>query len=140
MFPKGYRLNNPGNIERGNDKWHGMAVQLDPRFITFDAPKWGIRAIIRIIMNYNRLNSNVDTVRAIINRWAPPVENNTDAYVDHVSSVLGVSPDDELTLNNETLIKLSQAIALHENGTSQNQFTYWYPDETYAEAVDLAAT
>lgn len=142
MLPRGIRCNNPGNIRRSNDKWHGMSpAQFDPAFITFDDAKWGMRAIIKIIQNYNRLNSNIDTVRAIINKWAPSVENDTGSYADHVAEVCGITPDMEINLfDHNLLIKIAQGITLHENGVSQNENTYWYPNETFAEAVDLAAT
>lgn len=142
MLPRGIANNNPGNIRKGNDKWHGLsAVQFDKSFCTFDDAKWGIRAIIKIIQNYYRLNANTDTIRAIIDKWAPPVENDTGSYVDHVSEIVGVSPDDEINLMDKTILtKIAQGITLHENGHSENENTYWYPDSTFAEAVDLAAT
>lgn len=142
MIPRGIRLNNAGNIERRNDKWHGMsAIQFDTRFITFDDPKWGLRAIVRIILNYNRVNHAVDTVREIINKWAPTIENDTDAYVKHVCVIACVKADETLNLKDKrTLTGIVKGIVMHENGKSQNEYTYWYPETTYAEAVDLALT
>ncbi len=142
MIPRGIRMNNAGNIERTNDKWHGMsAVQFDKRFITFDDPKWGIRAIIRIILSYNRANHAVDTVREIISKWAPAVENDTDAYVKHVSLIACVKPDEVLNLKDKrTLLGIAKGIVMHENGKSQNEFNYWYSDAVYQEAVNLALT
>ena len=79
---RGIRNNNPGNIEKSkNNKWQGMAEsQPDKRFITFTSPEWGIRAIARILINYKD-KYDLDTVKKIISRWAPPSENNTGAYV-----------------------------------------------------------
>jgi hypothetical protein len=141
-FPRGIRMNNPGNVELKNDKWHGMsAIQFDQRFITFDDPKWGLRAIVRIILNYNRVNHNIDTVREIINKWAPPTENDTDAYVKHVSIIACVKPDEALNLKDKrTLIGIVKGIVMHENGKSQNEHNFWYSDALYQEAVNLALT
>ena len=52
--PRGIRLNNPGNIEYG-ESWRGMAAdQKDPRFVTFTEPVYGIRALAKLLLNYQR--------------------------------------------------------------------------------------
>lgn len=112
--PRGLRNNNPGNIRHGS-KWQGMAqVQSDPDFVTFIAPEWGIRAMARLLLNYQR-NYGLHTVRQIITRWAPPVENQTEAYVRSVATALGVDPDQEIDVW-ARLPQLIPAIIRHENG------------------------
>ena len=91
---RGYRNNNPGNIERGKDVWRGMAVDqtADSRFIMFDAPHWGIRAIARILQNYRR-HAGLATIRQMIETYAPRQENDTDAYVARVAAATGLDPN-----------------------------------------------
>lgn len=115
---RGIRNNNPGNIDRNETKWQGMSKDQssDPRFIVFDAPEWGIRALAKTLLTYQSKHG-LNTVRAIINRWAPPVENNTDAYVNAVAKAVGVGPDSRIDLDNYLTIRpLVEAIIHHENG------------------------
>ncbi|MNW05126.1 hypothetical protein D3C71_2013280 [compost metagenome] len=63
-------------------------------------------------------------MKEIIGRWAPPVENNTGAYVQQVATAVGVSPSEVIRLDNPvTLGRLATAIARHENGG-----LYWSAD------------
>lgn len=111
MAPRGIRNHNPGNIRAG-DNWRGMVGTDDAGFVVFDSPAYGIRAMQRILNSYRA--RGVNTVRAIINTWAPPNENNTSAYVDHVAKVLGVAPDEILPVERDA--SLIAAIIKHENG------------------------
>lgn len=127
--PRGIRNNNPGNIERTADQWRGMSADqsADDRFAVFDAPVWGLRAMARILRRY--IASGNDTVREIINRWAPPVENDSGAYVNHVAQLLGLDPD--TPIGAEHLPTLMQAIVMHENGVQP------YADVLFADAIAL---
>lgn len=115
-LPRGLRNNNPSNIRHG-DKWQGLAPdQKDPDFCTFRSPFWGLRAMARILLNYQR-RSNRNTVRQIIERWAPPVENDTGAYVRAVANEIGINPETPVDLTNAGLLaRLVAAIVRHENG------------------------
>lgn len=116
-LPRGIRNNNPGNIRRGNDEWKGASSwQTDKDFVTFDAPEFGIRALAKILLNY-QFKHHRNTVREIIARWAPPKENDTLAYIVSVSRETGFSEDTPLNLSRyEYLMPLVVAIIRHENG------------------------
>lgn len=112
--PRGIRNNNPGNIEAGIG-WKGE-VGTDGRFATFATPAHGIRALALNAVNSQRIHGN-DTVSELIDRWAPPTENNTAAYAAQVAKALGVNPDDPVDLSNPaTLAKFTAAVIQHENG------------------------
>lgn len=116
--PRGIRNNNPGNIDRTGDKWQGMAADQsgDDRFVVFVAPQWGIRALVKVLLSYQRKHG-IKTIRGIINRWAPPVENNTSAYVEQVAKACGVEPDDTIDIENKAVLRaLVSSIIKHENG------------------------
>lgn len=114
--PRGIRNNNPGNIERTATAWQGMSErQTDARFIVFESPFYGIRALARVLRTYKN-SYGLNTVRGIINRWAPPVENDTGAYVRSVAAAIGVSPDQPLAFDAGQLRRLVAAIVRHENG------------------------
>jgi hypothetical protein len=130
--PRGERNNNPGNIRLSATRWQGQVDGTDPAFVTFDTPESGIRALAKLLKNYQTIHG-LRTVRGIINRYAPPSENNTSAYVAAVSAALGVSPDAAIDLNNAgTLQQLVAAVITHENGRNT------YAASTIAAGVALA--
>lgn len=113
--PRGIRNNNPGNIEYTGVEWQGLAnPPSDGRFMRFVDPVWGLRALARVLVNYQRLHG-IDTVRGIINRWAPSFENDTTAYMSHVADYLDVGVDQQININ-ERLFDLITVITQHENG------------------------
>ena len=113
---RGERNNNPGNIVKSDIFWRGEVPGNDNRFESFDSPDEGIRAIGVIMQNYQR-KYGLNTVRGLINRYAPPVENDTNSYVNAVAGSLGVSPDAALNLSDPAiLLRLVKAIIKHENG------------------------
>lgn len=142
FLPRGIRLNNPGNIVRDGDDWLGMdTLQDDPRFVRFEYPQDGLRAMMKILLRYQE-KYGLFTVARIINRWAPPTENLTNAYVVNVAHHLKVAPNEDLgPFSAERLIEMAQAIALHENGPPHKGFpVYWFADEIYNAAAASALT
>jgi hypothetical protein len=126
--PRGIRNNNPGNIERTGDRWQGMSADQsgDARFVVFDAPVWGLRALARIL---RKDMAEGDTLRRIIGEWAPAAENNTGAYVNAVARHVGMDPD--APVREADLPRLMAAIVQHENGAQP------YPPELFAQALAL---
>lgn len=115
--PRGVRNNNPGNLESSSSNpWVGQTGS-DGRFAKFETPEHGIRALGRNLISYQR--QGIDTVGEIINRWAPPSDNNdTAAYIKAVCAQLGVTANQPLDASNpDTLQALCAAIIKHENGT-----------------------
>ncbi len=127
---RGLRNNNPGNIEKG-EKWLGLAPeQPDARFATFTKPEYGIRALAKLLLNYERLY-NITTVAGIINRWAPGHENPTDAYVQFVARAAGVKATETINVR-QKLPHLVRAIIQFENGIQP------YPDEVINAGIQMA--
>lgn len=125
-------MNNPGNIEHSKDRFLGEGSENHPRFKSFVEPVYGIRAIAKILLTYYRKH-HLDTVDEIIHRWAPPHENNTKAYVDHVCQVLRVRPYELIDVDDpDTLANLVKVIIKHENGEQP------YDDATIERAVAMA--
>lgn len=130
-LPRGIRNNNPGNIRRTSTPWQGLAEkQTDPAYLQFAHPKWGIRAMVRILRTY-RDAYGLTTVRQIITRWAPASENETDAYVQDVAGRLGVNPDEPIDIE-ARMPELVAAIIRHENGMQP------YDVATIHQAIQLA--
>lgn len=115
LTPKGIRNNNPGNIEHNLAiKWQG-ATGTDGRFVTFKDPASGLRALARNLLTYQEQHG-LNTVAGIINRWAPPKENNTTKYIESVANVMGIRPDEAFEFKGELAILLMRAIIAVENG------------------------
>ena len=50
---RGLRNNNPGNIRKTGDKWQGLSTtQTDDSFFQFTDAKYGIRAMAKLLKNY----------------------------------------------------------------------------------------
>lgn len=131
MMPRGIRNANPGNIRRVDGvKWVGQSSTItDPAFVTFIDPRYGIRAMVRILRSYQR--QGIRTIHDAINRWAPPNENNSDAYVAAVCKECKVQPSTLIVID-EHLPEIVKAIIRHENGQQP------YPDEVIYEGISLA--
>ncbi|WP_233423739.1 structural protein P5 [Paracidovorax citrulli] len=104
----------------------------DPRFVVFEAPVWGLRALAKVLLSYSR-KYGLRTPEAIVGRWAPPTENDTGAYARQVAKALAVGVGDVVDLENAgTLAVLVAAIVSHENGEQP------YSSALIAQAVALA--
>lgn len=128
--PRGIRNNNPGNIEKSATPWQGKVQGTDPRFETFDTPLNGIRALAKNIMAKKGRARNI---RELITIWAPPSENDTEAYIRMVAAHTGIGSNVAIDLTNATVLnKLTAAIIQHENGQQP------YAPDLIAKAVRLA--
>ena len=114
---RGIRNNNPGNIKKTNDRWLGLArVQDDETFFIFENKYYGIRALMKLLINYKKLHG-LTTVNEVINRYAPTSENDTHDYLISVFQYTSIPSNKEIDLENkEILFKLTKAIINHENG------------------------
>lgn len=129
MATRGIRNNNPGNIRVSKDQWEGMTGD-DGAFVTFDSPESGVRALGKNLLSYGR--QGYDSIEKIINRWAPPNENDTQAYIDSVVAATGIPATQSLDLSDpDTLSSLAQAISFHETGSR-------YDPEVYQQGVARA--
>lgn len=142
-IPRGIRNNNPGNIRWSNDQWKGLIPKdqaNDKSFCVFRTPEYGIRAMTRILRRYTQYpgipnvgKPNIDTVREIISRWAPPNENNTEAYIQSVAKSVGVAANSPIDVfDNAIMLKLLKAIIAHENGQQP------YTDAQILAGINLA--
>ncbi|MFP9228790.1 hypothetical protein [Pectobacterium cacticida] len=111
---RGLKNNNPGNIEFSDkNSWDGQTGH-DGRFVQFATPEHGIRALGKNLLSYSR--QGYQTIDQIINRWAPPSENDTAAYIAAVSKAMGIPANTPIDLTDPaTLARMTTAITQHEN-------------------------
>lgn len=136
--PRGIRNANPGNIEWG-DPWQGLRPKderTDKRFAEFISPAYGIRALAKTLMTYQD-KYGINTVTGVISRWAPPVENDTGAYIRQVQKAVGGEMVDMRDYRD--LRALVESIIRHENGAGPlRSASTWYDTETINEGLRLA--
>jgi len=132
MNTRGERNNNPGNVRHlAGVTWHGQRdEQTDDAFVQFVDPVFGIRAIVRVLRSYER--EGLHTIQSAIDRWAPPNENNSQAYVLAVCEDCDIAPSDVVDFT-DIMPKLVKAIIKHENGECI------YSDAQINEGITLAA-
>ncbi|HHT8045576.1 TPA: hypothetical protein ACT2K6_004538 [Escherichia coli] len=129
MATRGVRNANPGNIRKSKDQWEG-AIGDDGAFVIFDSPESGVRALAKNLQSYGR--QGYDSIEKIITRWAPPNENDTQAYIQSVASATGIPATQSIDLTNpDVLASLSEAIGYHETGSR-------YDPEVYQKGVARA--
>ena len=101
----GERNNNPLNIRKvPGTHWKGELPQSTPPlggdggglFVRFTTLEHGIRAAYQILDTYRRKYKAV-CIEDIISRWAPPSENDTEAYIRSVCTLTGFGGQERLT-------------------------------------------
>lgn len=128
-LPRGYRNNNPLNIRISANTWKGkVSPNTDGAFEQFVSLQYGYRAALATMRTYIR-KYGCDTVEKIINRWAPPTENNTSAYIKHVCEIANLEPDTTVGKNDrDTLTKMAYAMSIIENGNTEYTRAQGLPD------------
>ena len=105
-LPRGLRNNNPLNIRHSASRWQGARVeQTDKAFVQFTSMTMGYRAAWRILETYYKhfeAQHKPFTPRNIIYRWAPPNENDSEAYLRRVCRLTNLA-------GNEALVRPSHA-------------------------------
>lgn len=131
--PRGMRNNNPLNIRRGKTPWVGE-VQYIERFATdksgnecktreydrsfcqFSELKYGWRAAFYILRKYIE-KYQCNTIEKIINRWAPPSENNTVNYIALVCRYAGVNKNEVVDFADcQLMSRIAEGMCVAENG------------------------
>lgn len=117
------RARNPGNIRYREDVvWPGQSGFIETvngKFVMFDSYENGAAAGLANLRNYMQ-TYNKYTISEIVNRWAPPTENDTNAYINFVSNATGLDPNQKLTESD--LATLFKAMTIKE-GDNKNTYT-----------------
>ena len=80
--------------------------------------QYGYRAAFKLLKTYIEKH-HCRTIRFIINRWAPPNENNTNAYLRRVVEISGLNPDAVIRFKDkQAMTDLANAMTIVENGVA----------------------
>ncbi len=123
---RGLRNNNPGNIRRGNFRYKGERPKSeDLAFRQFESVEWGYRAMFVLLHTY-QTKHNCRTLRQMISRYAPPVENNTENYIRRVVHTTHLAADREIsTLDGAVMTSVVAAMSEVENGVNPDMAAIW---------------
>ena len=122
---RGIRNNNPLNIRHSADRWQGARKeQTDKAFVQFETMAYGYRAAWKVLDSYwkhFKRERKPFNIRNIISRWAPPSENDVDAYVKNVLRLTSLGGNENLPrpfngYQLEKLARLLSAMTVVENG------------------------
>jgi hypothetical protein len=114
---RGERLNNPFNLKYNPHlMWQGLVVpSSDPVFCQFIDALHGLRAGFLNLKDQSTVY--LTTIRNLITKYAPPSENNTEAYIRAICAALNMTPDQPLNTGIFACLKpLGIAIITHEQG------------------------
>lgn len=112
-YPLGLRNNNPGNLRDSGDAWQGM-IGTNQGFVVFKDCSWGLRALA--INLRTEISRGYNTLEKLIYRFAPPSENDTEAYLDYMIGATLFPRWQPLTADAATLGKLMRGIMDAELG------------------------
>lgn len=127
MTSRGIRNNNPGNIRVGDD-WLGLAKreemtaeqQKETAFAVFSSPVYGIRAMAKILLKYQRKHG-LKTLAKMIKKWAPAGDGSNDpaGYAAQVAGAAGIGVDTEFDFgaDSQRALKIIKAMIYQENGS-----------------------
>lgn len=135
QLPRGIRNNNPLNIRKGNN-WQGeRSPQIDKSFEEFVSIEYGLRAGFILLRNYitggKSGSVHYDTIEKIIRRWAPPIENATEKYIQFVADSSEIHRAQRVWFSDKnSLCRIVRAMAFVECGV-------WLDPAVIASAYDM---
>lgn len=128
---RGIRNNNPLNIRYSESNgWRGRRVAADGQpcgkrdqdFEEFISMDYGFLAALNLIGNTYMHRYHLNTPSAIIARWAPATENNTDGYIKTVCRLTGLGGEEVISNHDTKLRELVWAMAQVECGAEVKQY------------------
>lgn len=108
------RNKNPLNIRYNPaNNWVGQTGH-NSGFCVFSSDAYGYRAAFILLNNYVKQGFN--TLDKVINRWAPPSDNNpTQNYINYVSDKTGLWPN--TPIKPADYVPILEAMAVFEGGS-----------------------
>lgn len=104
---------NPGNLNYAGQAGASLEAGGNARFAKFNSEEEGIAALVRQLRLYQQ--RGIDTIGEIVKKYAPPSENDTQAYVANMARWTGLSADEKLNFNDtETVRRMVEGISRKE--------------------------
>lgn len=104
---------NPGNLNYAGQSGASLEAGSNARFAKFNSEEEGIAALVRQLRLYQQ--RGIDTIGEIVKKYAPPSENDTQAYVANMARWTGLSANEKLNFNDtETVRRMVEGISRKE--------------------------
>lgn len=135
-LPRGIRNNNPFNVKMTATVWLGEVDRnTDGVFEQIDTPEHGLRIGMKLLKNYH-IKHGINTIAKLVNRFAPSMENDVDAYCTALEQAVGYKRDEEFNFcKPSNMIDLSKGIVRHENGDPAKWGKqFWYSEMQFIRA------
>lgn len=135
---RGLRNNNPGNLRMTDIAWKGKVPRAENKDGAFEQFRdyqgvpgyvWGLRAMFMDVRG-DITKDGKNTLRKLIEEYAPAIENKTDSYILAVGKEVGLQPD--APIQPAHYLPLLKAMVRVENGEQP------YPDAVIRQAMNLA--
>lgn len=118
-LPRGVRNNNPLNIRKNQYLWAGEVPReqaTDKDFKQFFDVKHGWKGAYNLL-RASYIAKGQNTIETIVNKWAPPNENNTIVYIQRVEATTGINRKSIINKDDKPKIaKILAAMATVETG------------------------
>jgi hypothetical protein len=121
---------NLGNIRNAGKRYAGEITLLYPlnAYKQFSSYTHGAAAMIAHLRRYINgdifKSENLNTIERIINKYAPPSENDTEGYIKKVVQRMGISRTTKINPNDPNLMwNLSKAMSIQEDVNATNNYT-----------------
>jgi hypothetical protein len=104
---------NPGNLNYAGQAGATLESGGGARFAKFASEEEGVAALVRQLRLYQQ--RGIDTIGEIVKKYAPPNENDTQAYIASMARWTGLSADEKLDFNDtDTVRRMVQGISRKE--------------------------
>ena len=128
----GYQRNNPGNLMVQGVSYAGKATkQSKGGPVSFCTMAWGLRALA---MDLKKKMESINKISAIIEKYAPRSENNTDAYIRYVAAELKKSAEEVIAWDDASKLVVMRTIIRMEIGYGTCPFS----DDELKTAIESA--
>lgn len=122
--------NNPLNIRATDSKWIGMSGKQNG-FIEFDSVEYGVRCGIYLLKRTYKRWFGYCSLEKCIRTFAPPSENNTDAYLRFIVLETGIPLGTKVWfMSRDMWYRLIKAMCKIESG-------YFLKRDTFEKAYNL---
>jgi len=116
-YPLGMRNNNVGNVKNFDSSFYVGQVGKDNKgHAIFSDMRYGVATFANdVLYKIFARPTKLNTITKIVNVYAPASDgNNTIKYINFLSSKSGIAPNEILTKNKASLIKLLNAMGEYE--------------------------
>jgi hypothetical protein len=132
---RGIRNNNPGNIRiKSALTWAGQGRAWYGFLYSSSSNLWPLVFGLCSLILLGKHKRGLDTIQELINVWAPPIENDTTAYINNVSARSGIPKNVVFSPTKANFLAIAKAMAISENGAD----ALLIPDSDWNEGWRLA--